>query len=116
MSRRSARVLVDDMLARCDRISRHLADTKRETFLADEKTLDAVVRCLEIIGEAANRVPEDVMARHASVPWRRIVGLRHRIVHDYFEVDAALVFEIAHREIPILQEALRALRKDLPPD
>jgi len=65
-----------------------------------------VVRNLEIIGEAANRLPDAFRARHSEIEWRKIIGLRHRIVHDYFGVDLALVWEIVVTSAPVLAEQL----------
>lgn len=81
MSRRPGGLLIEDMLERIQRIERFVADLDREAFLRDEKTIDSVVRNLEVIGEAAGRLPEEFRNRYAAIPWRRIVGLRHRIVH-----------------------------------
>jgi uncharacterized protein with HEPN domain len=112
MSHRPARLLLDDILERIDRIDRYVADVDRETFLRDGKTSDSVVRNLEVIGEAASRLPEQFRARHAEVPWRRIVGLRNRIIHEYFDVDLELVWEILQTELPGLKAGLRGLLTD----
>jgi uncharacterized protein with HEPN domain len=62
-----------------------------DTFVKDDKTIDAVVRNLEIIGEAANRLPENFRAQLSEIEWRQIIGLRNRIVHDYFNIDVEIV-------------------------
>jgi uncharacterized protein with HEPN domain len=112
MSHRPTRLLLDDILDRIMRIERHSAGLDRTAFLNDEKTCDSVIRSLEVIGEAASRLPKEFTAEHAEVPWRRIVGLRNRIVHEYFDVDIELVWEIVHTELPALKTQLRALRSE----
>ena len=109
MSRRPTTRLVVDILERIERIGRFIADFDRESFLRDEKTCDSVVRNLEVIGLAANRLPDAFTASHPEVPWRRIVGLRNRIVHEYFDVDLELVWEIVEAELPGLKAGLRAV-------
>jgi hypothetical protein len=64
---------------------------KHDTFIKDDKTIDSVVRNLEIIGEAANRLPENFKAQRSEIEWRKIIGLRNRIVHDYFNIDVEIV-------------------------
>jgi uncharacterized protein with HEPN domain len=91
MSRRSANLLLADILERAERIERHVADMDLKEFVGDEKTIDAVVRNLEVIGEAASRMPSDYRESHSEIPWRRIVGLRNRVIHAYFEVDLELL-------------------------
>lgn len=110
MSRRPVRLLIEDMLERIQRIERFVAGLEREVFLRDEKTVDSVVRNLEVIGEAASRLPQEFREQHAGIPWRRIVGLRHRIVHEYFDVDLDLVWTIVHAELPPLKAQLRVLQ------
>lgn len=110
MSRRPIALLIDDMLERIQRIERFVGGLEREAFLRDEKTVDSVVRNLEVIGEAASRLPQEFREQHSSIPWSRIVGLRHRIVHEYFDVDLDLVWAIVHAELPPLKEQLGALR------
>ena len=71
-------------------------------FLADEKTIDAVVRNIEIIGEAAKQLPTEFKTRYSKVPWPQIAGLRNRIVHDYAGIDLKLVWNILQTAIPKL--------------
>lgn len=106
MSDRPVGLLLGDMLERIARIRQYVGDMSREAFLRDSKTIDSVVRNLEVIGEAANRLPSDFCARHPEIPWRRIVGLRNRIVHEYFDVDIDLVWEIVDSELPTLESQL----------
>ena len=113
MSLRSVRLLIDDMLERIGRIERFLTGLERDAFLRDEKTADSVVRNLEVIGEAASRLPQEFREQHAGIPWRQIVGLRHRIVHEYFDVDLDLVWTIACTELSPLKAQLRALHDAL---
>jgi len=112
MSHRPVRQLLEDMLERIGRIQRHVAGLDRDAFLVDDKSSDAVVRNLEVIGEAAGRLPEEFRMRHGEIAWRRIVGLRNRIVHAYFDVDLELVWEIVRVELPELKARLQALLPD----
>jgi uncharacterized protein with HEPN domain len=76
-------------------------------FLNDQKTIDAVTRNLEIVGEAAFQMDEVIKNRFPDIPWHRIVGLRHRIVHDYFGVDTSLIWGIATKDVEELANILR---------
>lgn len=97
------------MLEAIDRIDRYVAGLDEATFLADEKTSDAVVRNLEILGEAAAHVPEGFRAGTSEIEWPRIVGLRNRVVHGYFAVDLELVWRIVRDDLPALASRLRSL-------
>jgi uncharacterized protein with HEPN domain len=98
------------MLERIRRIERSVEGLDHEAFLRDDKTIDAVIRNLTVIGEAASRLPKHFKDRHVDVPWHRIVGLRHRIVHDYFDVDLDLIWTILERELSELAAQLVAIR------
>ena len=113
MSKRSVRLLLDDMLEAAERIERYVGGLDQPGFLADEKTSDAVVRNLEIFGEAAAHVPDDFRARTPELEWPRIIGLRNRVVHGYFAVDLELVWRIVVSDLPGLVSRLRALRDSL---
>ena len=109
MSRRPVTLLLDEMLTAIGKIERYVEGLDRAAFLADERTGDAVVRNLEVIGEAAARLPEAFRASASDIPWRRIVGLRNRIVHEYFGIDLEIVWEIVRTDLPALRPQLAEL-------
>ena len=110
MPKRDVALLLEDIVAAIGKIERYTAGLGREAFLADEKTIDAVVRNLEIIGEAARTVPDDFAAAHPEVPWMRIAGLRNRIVHDYFGLDLEIIWQILQVDLPQLKSQLPTSR------
>jgi len=112
MSKRDGKLLVGDILEAADKILRWTVTLERDQFLDDEKTRDAVVRNLEIIGEAASQMPEEIKINNPHVPWRQIIGLRHRIAHGYFGVDYELIWNIVRSDLPSLQEQVAALLLD----
>ena len=114
-SHRVDRVLVDDMIESLRRISEYIEGMGKETFLTDQKTVDAVVRNLEIVGEAAARLSHEAKQHGPTIEWSQIIGLRNRIVHEYFGVDTEIVWEIGRHDLPLLGESLRRLLDDLPP-
>lgn len=81
----------------------------RAAFLADRKTVDAVVRNFEVLGEAAKRVPEELRIHAQRVPWRRIAGFRDVLIHQYEVVDPAEVWSVVERDLPELRIALLEL-------
>ncbi len=113
MSKRSLEFLVDDIWESIEKIERYTEGMTLETFQNDEKTTDAVVRNLEIIGEAAGRLPEDFVDRNSEIEWAKIVGLRNRIVHEYFGVDLQIIWQILKNDLPAFKESLERIRSDL---
>jgi uncharacterized protein with HEPN domain len=106
MPKRDPDLLVEDMLAAMGKIERYTSGMDQELFRQDEKTVDAVVRNLEILGEAVRQLPEGFITRNSEVPWRQIAGLRNRIVHDYFGLDLDLIWEVIQHDLPQLQTQL----------
>lgn len=82
-----------------------------DAFAADETVRRAFVRSLEIIGEAAKKVPEDFRTAHPTVEWRTMAGMRDRLIHDYFGVDFELVWDVVQTRIPELRNQLAAILK-----
>ncbi|MDP4748102.1 MAG: DUF86 domain-containing protein [Algoriphagus sp.] len=84
MSKRSSDLLLLDMKEAAEKILKYTKGLSFEDFLADDKTIDAVVRNFEIIGEASLRIDEDFRFEHPQIEWKKLRGFRNRIVHDYF--------------------------------
>ena len=88
---------------------RFMAGRQRGDLQTDQMLLFAVLRAIEVIGEAANKVSEDVRIGNASIPWKAIVGMRNRLIHAYFDVDTEMVWETVQVEIPEILVKLKAL-------
>jgi len=109
MSKRSPDLLLEDMLEALTKAMRYTQGMHFDAFRSDDKTVDAVVRNLEIVGEAARRLPEQYKDNHPEIPWWRMAGMRNRIVHDYFGVDLSIVWHVISSDAPKLVEDLRRL-------
>jgi uncharacterized protein with HEPN domain len=113
MSRRTVPLLFEDILEAVEKIERYVSGLSHEAFVKDDKTVDSVVRNLEIIGEAANRLPQDFKTQHSDIEWPKIIGLKHRIVHDYFNIDVEIVWEIIQKDLPLFKSRLSPIRQRL---
>ncbi len=109
MSNRSPELLIEDIIESGAKILEYTRDTSFEQFLEDDKTKDAVVRNFELIGEAANRLPDQFKSEYQQIDWRRIRGFRNRIVHDYFGIDFQIVWNIKNDFLPKMIEDLKKL-------
>ena len=109
MSKRDLSLLIEDMLASVDKIKNYTAGLSFDAFLKDEKTVDAVIRNFEIIGEAANRIDPVFRDQHPEIQWQRIRGFRNRIVHDYFGIDYGIVWSIIEDDLDDLSKQLKSL-------
>lgn len=93
-----------------DKIERYTEDLTYETFVKNELVVDAVIRNLEIIGEASRNIPEDVRDRYSDVPWERMIALRNIAAHEYFRVDLAIIWEIITENLPDTKPEIREMR------
>jgi len=109
MSNRDLRLLLQDMLESARKIIKYVDGMSEDVFMKDDKTIDAVVRNFEIIGEAANRLDPDFRLENPHIEWKRIRGFRNRIVHNYFGIDHDIVWAIIQEDIPELIFSLEEL-------
>jgi uncharacterized protein with HEPN domain len=106
-------VYLDDIITACDRVLEYTRNLDRDAFLRDQLVVDAVLRNLEVIGEAAKNVSPQIRARAQDIDWKRVAGLRDVIAHQYFAVDLVTVWEIIQTKIGPLQETMKSLLKQL---
>ena len=112
MSKRDWRLFLTDILECMEKIEGYLSGGSYENFIQDEKTKDAVVRNLEILGEAANQIPEEIQRKYQEIPWPQIVSLRNRLIHGYFVVDYDIVWDIISKELPMLKPKIEKILED----
>lgn len=113
MSEREIKNLLEDIYDAIKKIISYTKAMSYEDFIRDDKTVDAVVRNFEIIGEASNRIPDDFKTEHPEIEWRRIVGFRNRIIHEYFGIDYENLWRIKNENIPTLSEFMEQILEDI---
>lgn len=111
MSKRNWILFVMDILESIEKIEKYISNISYEEFISDEKTKDAVIRNLEIIGEAANKIPEEIQKKYTEIPWFQIIALRNRLIHGYFIVDYNIVWEIVQKDLPELKKKIKEILK-----
>lgn len=111
---RDPRLYLDDILEAIDKIRDYTAGMDYTAFSKDTKTQDAVIRNLEIIGEAARRLQGPVRAVSPDIEWRKIVGLRNILIHEYFGVSLPLVWDVIQSKLDPLESSCRVLLNQLP--
>ena len=106
MSDRDWRLFLRDIRESSARVLEYTAAMTREEFFEDRKTLDAVMRNLAIIGEAAKKIPTDIRRKHPEISWKKMAGLRDIVVHDYFGIDEDIIWDVISIRIPELKQHL----------
>ena len=109
MSRRSDREFLQDIQEAVRRIAEYISGMTYEDFLRDSKTQDAVVRNLEIIGEATKNLSREIRAAHPDIPWRAMAGVRARLIHDCLGVNLDIVWQIVTVELPEVTARIAAV-------
>lgn len=100
------------MIEAAEQVRQFISGRQRGDLDGDCMLLFALTRAIEIIGEAASKVSDETKAAHADIPWKAIVGMRHRLVHAYFDVDADVLWVAATAEVPALLTQLAPLIAD----
>jgi len=105
------RFYVNDMIGFAQKILSYTAGMDQNGFVASGLTYDATLRNLELIGEAATRIPDEVREAHPEIPWRVIIATRNRVIHAYLGIDDDIIWSIIEEDIPALLLTLRALHE-----
>lgn len=113
MSKRGDFELVSDIYEAIKRIESYLENTSSEKFYEDTKTQDAVVRNLEIIGEAAKNISKFLKEKHSDMPWKEMAGIRDRLIHHYFGVNLDVVWSVATEDLPSIVKNIKAIVESL---
>ena len=109
MSKRDVRLFLTDMLEAIEKIERYTEGLTLEELWENDLVADAVVRNLEVIGEAARHVPMEVRECFPEINWRQIVAFRNVVIHEYFAVDLDIVWTVAERHLPQLKRAVQKI-------
>lgn len=112
MKDRDLRDYLQDILDAVDDIESFIDDLTYNEFVRDRKTLNAVVRSIEIIGEATKNIPEPIKTKYPQLPWKQMAGMRDKLIHAYFGVDTETLYKTAKDNIPSLKPAVRKMLKE----
>jgi len=111
--RRNIKLYIKDVLENIKHAETFTDNVTYEEFIKDKKTSYAVVRCIEIIGEAAKNIPDDVRERYPDIPWKKMAGMRDKISHFYFGIDMKKVWLAVKRDIPKIEPQVKKILKDI---
>jgi uncharacterized protein with HEPN domain len=106
MSKRDWKILFEDIIESIKKIEEYTADLSYDDFEVNNLITDAVVRNIEIIGEASKNIPTEIQQSFTDIPWQKLRGIRNRIVHDYFDIDRTIIWYILTNELSPLKKAL----------
>jgi uncharacterized protein with HEPN domain len=109
---RNYKIYLQDIFDAIKSIEDFIKNMDFEEFKFDDKTSSAVVRKLEIIGEATKNIPENIRKQHPQIPWKEMAGMRDRLIHFYFGIDYKLVWKTIKERIPEIKPLIRKLIKE----
>ncbi|MFA5249571.1 MAG: DUF86 domain-containing protein [Candidatus Paceibacterota bacterium] len=111
--RKNQKILLSDIFECIVLIEEYAGGSSKEEFLADIETQDAVLRRLEIIGEAAKKLSDDLKRDHPEIPWKNICGMRDIITHDYFGINLERVWNTVQGDLPDLKEKISSILRSI---
>ena len=113
MRKRDYRDYIEDIVDSINDIELFTENMTFEAFNKDRKTINAVIRSIEVIGEAAKKIPKLIRDKHPSIPWKKIMGMRNKLIHEYFGVDIEVLWATVKEDIPSLKPLVQDILKSL---
>lgn len=110
MSKRSVKLYMADVTDSIKKIELYTKDLTFEKFVNDNKTIDAVIKNLFVIGEAVKNIPKEIKDEHRDIPWVKIAGMRNRIVHEYFGMSEIILWKTIEDDIPEFKKQIRKIK------
>lgn len=110
MSKRNIALYAEDIRNSIRNIEAYTRGISFKKFKSDFKTIDAVVRNFEIIGEAAIKVPEKLKEEYNSIPWSKMIGMRNKVIHEYFGIDSEILWKTIKEDVPLLKKDIEKLK------
>jgi uncharacterized protein with HEPN domain len=113
VSHRNWKFRLEDINEALDLIKEYVKDMDSISWAKDRKTIDAVIRNLEIIGEAANHIPESILSKYTKIPWAHMKGMRNILIHEYFGVDSEVLWQTINDDLPRLKIQIQTLLSEI---
>ena len=113
MSDREWRFYLKDMIDFSERVLAYTEDFSREEFVASRINYDATIRNIELIGEAATHIPDQIRRQYSEIPWRQVVAARNQMIHGYLGVDNDILWSLIQEDVPALLEALKGVLEQI---
>jgi uncharacterized protein with HEPN domain len=111
VKKREYRDYLQDIYDAVNDVATFIEGMTYQDFLKDKKTINAVIRSIEVIGEASKQLPKAVRDKNPSIPWKKISGMKNKVIHEYFGVDIEIVWKTAKKQIPALKKNIFDLLK-----
>lgn len=111
MSKRQVKLYVEDINSAIEDIKSFTKDLTFQKFKRNKLVIDAVVRNLEVIGEAARNIPKETKDQYPEISWRKIESMRNRIIHEYFNVDLEIVWDTIQKDLPTLEDQIKSIKE-----
>ena len=112
MSKKNNKLYINDIIQAIHKIEKYTKVLNYSKFARDEKTIDAVIRNLSIIGEAANNIPAEIRKKYPLVPWRQTSSMRNKVIHEYFGINKEIIWKTVTEDIPLLKKEINKIKSN----